>query len=215
MLVGLMVALVGGATDLSAFWKSQLPAAGPAAVGRLEVAILLGAGAGVFVGAIVQVARTNRAARIEAQPAAGQWISMLVVGTSDDELRRIAADLDVEDVLRAALGDLATRLAACPDAFSSGSLEFDILATDEAGRHAWTIATTDGAPAAAPGSTTPVAVTLAMSFPLLLQLLAGTVDVGDAVDAGRVTVDGDSTIVTQIAPYLSERAPIGDRASAS
>ena len=45
--VALMVALIGGATDLSALWKSQLPDAGPAWLTRVEVVIALGLGGGL------------------------------------------------------------------------------------------------------------------------------------------------------------------------
>ena len=59
--VGLMVALVGGATDLSSLWKSQLPPAGPDLLTRLEVAVALGLGAGVALGALVRLVMSERA----------------------------------------------------------------------------------------------------------------------------------------------------------
>ncbi|MDQ1380244.1 MAG: hypothetical protein QOJ71_963, partial [Actinomycetota bacterium] len=81
--VGLLVALIGGATDLAALWKSQLPDAGPAWLTRLEVAVALGLGVGLVAGALIRMVRS----RADAPPAAeGRWLSLLVSGLSDAEL---------------------------------------------------------------------------------------------------------------------------------
>jgi hypothetical protein len=214
VLVGLMIALVGGATDLASFWKSQLPAAGPAALSRWEVAFLLGAGAGVAVGALIQVIRTGRPGRERAEPESGQWLSMLVVGLSDKELRRIAADLDVDEILGAALADLAGRLDAAPGVFAGGALVIDVVADDGAGRHTWSIGAPDASRVVAE-RVEPAALTIGATFPRLLQLLAGTVALDAAVAAGHVTTDGNAALVATITPYFSERAATADRAPAS
>ena len=57
--VALLVALIGGATDLSALWKSQLPDAGPPWLTRVEVVIALGLGGGLVVGALVRMMRSR------------------------------------------------------------------------------------------------------------------------------------------------------------
>src|SRR5207237_9287355 len=93
--VGLMVALVGGASDGSSWWHSQLPSAGPDLLTRLEVALALGLGGGIAFGAVARLALSERstAARTARERDPAKWLSMLVVGLDDSELRRIAVEL--------------------------------------------------------------------------------------------------------------------------
>jgi hypothetical protein len=202
--VGLMVALIGGATDLSALWKSQIPTAGPAVVTRLAVAISLGLGAGLMVGAIIRMVRSGP--QPPAHETEGRWLSLLVVGLSDAELARIAHDLDADEVLDVAMRELATRLAPLADAFESRALEIRV---DD--QHVWSLAGAGVAVTATRGVANASEKTIVRSsFPVLLQLLAGTV----APDDPRVTVEGDTAFYARIAPYLPERtsAPPDDAA---
>ncbi len=210
LFVGLMVALVGGATDVTSLWKSQLPPVGPDWLTRAEVAVALGLGAGVAIGALVRLVRSDHGRRSETREQRREWLATLVVGLSDSELRRIAAELDVDDVLGAALGDLSVRLQNCEDAFTAGAIVLDIAADDDTGLHTWSLT-----PAASRGRAEPVATELALPFPLLLQLLAGTVALDDAVASGRVRATGDASVVARVAPFLGERATPRDRAPAS
>jgi hypothetical protein len=200
--VGLLIALVGGATDLSALWKSQLPTVGPRALTRLEVALSLGLGAGIAIGALVRILRTERTRR-RAVPT-GHWISMLVVGLSESEIRRIAAELDVDEVLDAALGELAERLEHGNVVFD-GSLVIDVVADDDAGRHTWSITRRDGELAPERGSVAPSAVEIGTSFPVLLQLLAGTLSFDEARQARRVTARGTESDLAALAAALPEQ----------
>jgi hypothetical protein len=223
--VGLMVALVGGASDVTSLWHSQLPPAGPDVLTRLEVALALGLGGGIALGALARIAFGERStpARATTERDHGSWLSMLVVGLDDYELRRIAAELDVDDVLSAALPDLAARLRACPDAFDAGALVLEVAADDEAGPHRWSIVWRDGTPVAEPGIVTPSAAELGVTFPALLQLLAGVLTFEAAVTTGRVVPRGDADVAALVGRHFAEDRrvastaahPPTDRASAS
>jgi hypothetical protein len=225
LFVGLMVALVGGASDLSSLWHSQLPSAGPHVLSRLEVALDLGIGGGLALGALARIAFAERASRAgaptERDPA--KWLSMLVVGLDESELRRIAAELDVYEVLSAALPELAARLQACPGVCNGGALVLDIAADDETRRHPWSIVRRDDNLVAVPERVTPAVAELAVTFPVMLQLLAGVLTLETAVATGRVMVRGDTTVVALVARHFSEEGHAGataanaptDRASAS
>lgn len=196
--VGLMVALVGGATDLSALWKSQVPNAGPAALTRLEIAISLGLGAGLVAGAITRMVRTGREPRLDETD--GRWLSLLVVGLSDAELARIAFDLDADEVLDAATRELALRLEPVADVLASGAFELRVQARTE---QSWSLVSDGETVSVTRGAVAEPAVIVRAAFPVVLQLLAGTV----APDDVRVVVDGDRAVYERIAPYLPERTP--------
>jgi hypothetical protein len=208
--VGVMVALVGGATDLSALWKSQLPNAGPNWLTRLEVVVALALGAGVVAGALLRIVLSGSGNRLRDE-GNRRWLSLLVVGLDDAELERIARELDADDVLDTALRDLATRLQPVADQFAVGSLAFEVD-----GGH-WTIARDEsGAVASRRGHDASVVTTIATTFPRALQLLAGVIPITDE----RVERRGEIAFVERIAPYLAEPAgPVsdhpGDRAPAS
>jgi hypothetical protein len=189
--VGLLVALIGGVSDLSALWKSQLPDAGPAGLMRFEVVVALGLGAGLVVGALVRMVRSRAVA-----PAAehGRWLSLLVSGLSEPELARIAADLDVDEVLEVA--------------FAGGPVAF--VVTDDEPLAVWTLgpAGVGGELHAVRGQVASPAAEIRAPFTVLLQLLAGTVPVDDARAATRLTLVGDTALVAELAPYLPEQGPV-------
>ena len=222
--VALLVALIGGATDLSALWKSQLPDAGPAWLTRVEVVVALGLGAGLVVGALVRMVRSRTVVRDDGR---GQWLSLLVSGLSDTELARIVRELDVDDVLEVALRELAVRAAPVADAFAGGSLAF--VVTDQAVPALWSVARNtspkaspnDATPGmrAARGRVEPVAAEIRAPFAVTLQLLAGTLAVDDAVARALIRTTGDAAFVARLAPYIPEAPTVTpareDPASAS
>ncbi|MDQ1477210.1 MAG: hypothetical protein QOE62_2439 [Actinomycetota bacterium] len=63
ILVGGMVALVSGLSDLSTLWKSQLATAGPHLLARAEVAAGLGLGLGVVAGAVAALRQSAPSGR--------------------------------------------------------------------------------------------------------------------------------------------------------
>lgn len=230
--VGLLIALIGGATDLSALWKSQIPDAGPAWLTRVEVVIALGIGSGLVIGALIRMLRSRHTA-VENRTR-GKWLSVLVTGLSDAELARIVPELDADEVLDVALRELATRAETIAGAFAAGSMAF--VLSDQPGPSTWSITRADGstdgpdgstagsdrrngtAPLAArKGTAEPEAAGLHAPFVVMLQLLAGTLAVGDAIARGLVEVTGDSEFVAQLAPYIPEwsTSGTGDPASAS
>jgi hypothetical protein len=202
--VALMIALVGGATDLSSLWKSQLPSVGPAWLARVEVVIALALGLGVAAGALVRALRSERTApRTEPQG----WLSLLVEGLDDASVARIAADLDVDDVVGAVLADLARRARPVADALMHGSV---VLVVDGA---RWSLVTRDGEVHAEQGVSEPVAAQIELAFPRLLQVLGGTRELDPS------SVSGEESVVDQLARYLPEQtratASRPDRAPAS
>jgi len=218
--VGLLVALIGGATDLSALWKSQLPDAGPDWLTRGEVVVALGLGGGLAVGALFRMLRSRTATPDDGR---GQWLSLLVSGLSDAELARIARDLDADEVLEVAFRELALRAQPAADAFAVGSAAFVVTDRDEP--VVWSVTRADdtaGAQAglrAARGRAGPVAVEIRVSFVVALQLLAGTLLVDDAVARSLMATTGDAALLARLAAYIPETATVTaaaeDRASAS
>jgi len=212
MFVGVLVALVGGATDLSSLWKSQLPNAGPHWLTRTLVAVALGLGAGMALGALIRMLRSGRVASARQQ---GQWLSLLVVGLRDDELERIARDLDADEVLEMACSDLAARLEPATADLAAGALVL-VISTDAPpapAEHVWSIAPdATGALVATRGRAERVAAELHSRFPLLLQVLAGAVPIADAIANGSVRVEGDVDSVLRHADAFAEpgsvRAPV-------
>lgn len=217
--VGLLIALIGGATDLSALWKSQIPDVGPAWLTRVEVVIALGIGSGLVVGALTRMLRSRTAP--DERGSSGQWLSVLVAGLSDAELARIVPELDADEVLDVALRELATRAEPVAGAFATGSIAF--VVTDQPGPSTWSISRADsidgrnGAKTlvAARGTVTPEAAALRAPFVVMLQLLAGTAAVDDAVARALAEVTGDADFVARLAPYLPETSTSGTGGPAS
>jgi hypothetical protein len=204
--VALLVALIGGATDLSALWKSQLPDAGPAWLTRVEVVVALGLGGGLVVGALVRMLRSRT---IEHADGRGQWLSLLVSGLSDAELARLVRELDADEVLEVAIGELARRAEPVADAFANGSAAFDL--TDRDAPVVWSIDFgTDATDRlrAVRGRVEPTAAEIHAPFAVALQLLAGTLRFDDAVARSLIVVTGDAAFVARFAPYIPETAGV-------
>jgi hypothetical protein len=203
--VGLLVALIGGATDVSALWKSQLPDAGPAWLTRVEVVMALGLGAGLVVGALVRMIRSRATERVG---GGGPWLSLLVVGLSDAELARIVPELDADEVLEVALRELSMRCAPVFGAFANGALLF--VVADQPDAATWSVGLGADAPdlRATRGRAEPIAAEIRAPFAVLLRLLAGALRLDDAIERSSVTVAGDAALVTAVAPYLPESAPV-------
>jgi hypothetical protein len=200
--VALLIALIGGATDLSALWKSQLPDAGPAWLTRVEVVIALGLGGGLVAGALFRMVRSRAVTHPDGR---GQWLSLLVTGLSDAELARIARELDPDDVLEVALRELAARAQPIADSFENGSAL--LVVTDQAPPVVWSLARTEaGDIRAVGGRVEPVAIEIRAPFAVTLQLLAGTLPLGDATARDLVETSGDPEFLAQLAPIVSETA---------
>jgi hypothetical protein len=204
--VALLVALIGGATDLSALWNSQVPDAGPAWLTRVEVVFALGLGGGLVVGALARVLRSRTVVPADGR---GQWLSLLVSGLSDAELSRIARELDVDEVLEVAIRELAARAEPVADGFADGSMAF--VVTDGEVPVIWSVARADDASTglrAARGRVEPPAAEIRAPFAVTLQLLAGTLLVDDAVARSLIVTAGDAAFVARLAPYLPETATV-------
>ena len=205
--VGLLVALIGGATDISALWNSQLPDAGPTWLTRVEVALALGLGAGLVVGAIVRMLRSRPREEVEGD---GRWLSLLVTGLSDAELARIVPELDADEVLEVALRDLSVRAAPVADAFADGALVFDV--TDDPDAVTWSVGLTGDEAArtlrATRGRAESTAAEIHAPFAVMLRLLAGSVSIDDALARSLLSIGGDAELVATVAPYLPEGARV-------
>jgi hypothetical protein len=186
VLVGLMVALVGGATDLSSLWKSQLPTVGPAWATRVGVVVSLSLGLGVAVGALIRAIRTERAVP---KTASEPWLTALVTGLDDAAVDQIAAKLDPDDVIAIALSDLAKRAQPVADQCGDRAIVF-VVDGD-----AWSLHAHDGAFAVAHSRVEPVGYEARLTFARLLQVLAGTRQ-----------LDADTEVVELLAPYIAESA---------
>ena len=212
-LVGLMVGLTGGLTDLDALWRSQIPTIGPAWLARAEVAVALGLGLGVAVGAIVALAR-ERSRRSVPVERAGR-VAGLVAGLDDRELRRIAAGLDVDVTLGGLMAELAVRCAPDVPLLAAAPVRWEVVAADADAPRLWRLAVADGAVVAAPEAADRGAevsgVRVRVSFPTFLRLVAGVVTLDGAVGDGRAEVSGPSEVTVRLAARLPEVPASPDR----
>ena len=204
LLVGAMVGSVSGISDLSYLWKSQLPSVGPSVLARGEVAAAFGLGFGLAAGALAALRRSapKAAVRRNRDP---RWLERLVAGLDDDQVTIECERLDAGEVVPLALSDLAERLEPIASDLGSDGLVFVVLAEDEIGTHVWSIV---AAPVGSSGlrvqrgRPAPARAELRTTFPALLGLLAGTLDVERAVTTGRLDTDGDAVFVAAVEARL-------------
>ena len=205
VLVGVMIGLVSGLTDLSYLWKSQLPTVGPDAIARAEVAIAFGLGLGLAVGALLALRRSApaRPARPARDP---HWVERLVAGLDDEQVARESARLDAGEVVPAALADAAHRLGPIADQLGADALVFVVLAQDQIGTHVWSItAAAVGAHGlrVQQGRPAPARTEVRVTFPAFLCLLGGRLGVDEAMAAGRLDVEGDRAFLAAVEPMLA------------
>jgi hypothetical protein len=206
VLIGAMVALVGGLSDLSSLWKSQLATAGPDALARAEVAAALGLGAGVVAGALVALWRS--VPRSEMRDASNPgWLVRLVGDLDDDAVALVGNRMVADEVIPIALTGVAERAAAIAPVFGPDALVFVVLAEDRIGSHVWSITSRPGGLRVQRGTPAPMRAELRTTFPAFLQLLAGMRTLEASVAAGRLDVNGDVTLVAAVEPYLHPDTP--------
>jgi hypothetical protein len=201
VLIGSMVALVGGLSDLSSLWKSQLATAGPYGLARAEVAAGLGLGTGVVAGALALLFRTVRGSEIRDERDPG-WLERMVGDLDDDAVALVASRLVADEVIPIALAGVAERAAALAETFGSDALVFVVLAEDRIGSHVWSITAGRAGLRVQRGTPAPARAELRTTFPAFLQLLAGTRTLEASVAAGRLDVNGDQAFVAAVEPYL-------------
>jgi hypothetical protein len=210
LLVGAMVGLVSGLTDLSYLWKSQLPTVGPDAIARAEVATAFGLGLGLAVGALLAL-RASAPARPASGTLDSRWIERLVAGLDHDQVALECGRLDAGEVVPAALADAADRLAPVAEQLGSEALVFVVLAQDQIGTHVWSItAAAAGTPGlrVQRGRPAPVRTEVRVTFPAFLCLLGGRLGVDEAIAAGRLDVDGDRAFLATVEPRLASAVSV-------
>jgi len=201
LLVGAMVALVSGLSDLSSLWKSQLATVGPYALARAEVAAALGLGVGVVAGALAALWRS--AARPGVRNARDpDWLERLVGDLDDEALSVVCARMVADEVIPIALAGFAERAAPAASAFGDDALVFVVLAEDGVGSHTWSITAGARGLRVQRGTPAPMRAELRTTFPAFLQLLAGTRTPEASIAAGRLDVRGDGALVAAVEPYL-------------
>jgi hypothetical protein len=214
VLVGAMVGLVSGLTDLSYLWKSQLPTVAPDALARGAVSVAVGLGFGLAAGALYALVRSGpRApARSARDP---MWLERLVAGLDDDQLIAECARLDAADVVPLALSDATVRLAALAPELGADAIVFIVLAQDEIGSHVWSItAAAMGTPGlrVQRGRPAPARAELRVTFPAFLAVLAGTLTADAAIASGRLDVTGDPAFVAAVTAAFGPSRPDADSA---
>lgn len=201
VLIGAMVALVGGLSDLSSLWKSQLATVGPSWLARAEVAAGLGLGAGVAAGALAALWRSAPPSELRDARDPG-WLERLVGDLDDDAVALVGTRLVADEVIPIALSGVAERATAIAPTFDSEALVFVVLAEDRIGSHVWSITAGRDGLRVQRGTPAPTRAELRTTFPAFLQLLAGTRTLEASVAAGRLDVNGDETFVAAFEPYL-------------
>ena len=201
VLVGAMVALVSGLTDLSSLWKSQLATFGPYALARAEVAAGLGLGAGVVAGAFAAMLRSVPHTEIR-DPHDPRWLERLVGDLDDHALAVVCTRMVADEVIPIALAGVAERAAPLAATLASDALVFVVLAEDQIGSHVWSVTAGARGLRVQRGTPAPMRAEIRTTFPAFLQLLAGTRTLDACVAAGRLDVAGDRALVAALEPYL-------------
>ena len=205
VLVGAMVALVSGLSDLSSLWKSQLATAGPYPLARAEVAAGLGLGVGVVAGALAALRRSvPRPDERDARDP--RWVERLVGDLDDEAVSVVCGRMVADEVIPIALTGLAARAAPALAKFGNDALVFVVLAQDQIGSHVWSITAGTRELRVQRGTPAPACAELRTTFPAFLQLLAGTRTLEESVAAGRLDVSGDTALVAAVEPYLHPEA---------
>jgi hypothetical protein len=212
VLVGAMIGLVSGLTDLSYLWKSQLPTVAPDALARGAVSIAVGLGFGLAAGALYALVRSTprAAARPSRDP---MWLERLVAGLDEDQLVAECARLDAADVIPLALSDVAVRWAPLAKDLGADAIVFVVLAQDEIGSHVWSVtAAAVGTPGlrVQRGRPAPARTELRVTFPAFLALLAGTLTADDAIASGRLDASGDPAFVALVTAAFGAARPDAD-----
>jgi len=205
VLVGVMVALVSGLSDLSSLWKSQLETAGPYLLARAEVAAGLGLGAGVVLGALAALRQATPRA-VEGDARDPRWVERLVGDLDDEAFSVVCSRMVADEVIPIALTGLAARAAPALAKFGNDALVFVVLAQDQMGSHVWSITAGTRELRVQRGTPAPASAELRTTFPAFLQLLAGTRPLADLVAGGRLDVTGDPALVDAVEPYLRPEA---------
>ncbi len=184
VLVGGMIALVSGLSDLSSLWKSQLETTGPTALARAEVAAGLGLGLGLLVGALVALWRSAPGPehRDGQDP---QWVERLIADLDDDAVAVVCNRLVADEVIPIALAGVASRAAPVRTAFGSEGLVFVVLAEDQVGTHVWSITSGTRGLRVQRGTPAPMRAEIRTTFPALLQILGGGRTLAAATAAAR------------------------------
>jgi hypothetical protein len=206
VLVGTLVALGSGLSDLSSLWKSQLATAGPFALARAEVAAGIGLGVGVAAGALAALRRSA------SRPDEGfgrdlRWIERLVGDLDDEAVSVVCNRLVADEVIPIALAGVAARAAPVVERFGNDALVFVVLAEDQIGSHVWSITAGTRALRVERGTPAPARAEVHTTFPGFLQLLAGTRTLEELVAAGRLDLSGDSALIAAVEPYLHPDPP--------
>ncbi|HTK16145.1 MAG TPA: hypothetical protein VL769_07105 [Acidimicrobiia bacterium] len=201
VLVGGMVALVTGLSDLSTLWKSQLATAGPFPLARAEVAAGLGLGLGVATGALAAL-RTSASARRTRDTRDPRWVERLVADLDDEAVSVVCSRMSAEEVIPIALAGLASRAVAVQAELGSGALVFVVLAEDQIGAHIWSLTAEPRGLRVRRGTPAPIRAELRTTFPSFMQLLGGTRTLSVLAAAGRVEVTGDAALVDAVEPYF-------------
>ena len=141
--------------------------------------VALGIGAGLVVGALARMVRTRADRRRTAFGADGSRSSS--TGLSDAELARIAGELDADDVSMSRSAELALRVAPASDAFADGSVVF--VVTGPAEPDVWSIVRGGSRRRCgrSAGGSSPSSAEVHAPFAVMLQLLAGTLSLDDAI----------------------------------
>ncbi len=211
VLVGAMVALVSGVTDLSYLWSSQLPGVGPDVLGRAEVAVALGLGVGLAAGALWALRRSAPEPRTR-DDAGARGVGQLVRGLDEHELDLVCSRLDAAEMIPLALREIAARASGVSGVFGSDGLVFVVLAEDEIGSHVWSLTAGPARAGARPlrvqrGAPAPARAQVRTTFPAFLQIVGGTQTLDQCAAAGRLDVVGDRALVGSIEPFLAQPEP--------
>jgi hypothetical protein len=206
LLVGAMVALVSGVSDLSYLWKSQLPTIGPHVLARAEVVTELGLGFGLAVGALMLLWRATPRGTTHTDHDP-RWVERMVGDLDDTAVDALCGRLVADEVIPLALADVAARAVPAIEAFGDGGLAFVVLAADQIGSHAWSLTAGVRDLRVQRGTPAPVRAEVRTTFPALLQLLAGARTLEESIAAGRLDVNGDPALIAAIEPFLHPDAP--------
>jgi len=116
-------------------------------------------------------------------------LGALVEGRSDEEINQFVKTRGVDTVLGEIFNGMAAAFVPEQAAGQSAVVQYDVAAED--GSHSYQLKVADGKCAMAKGAAEPARITLGLSLPDFLRLIAGKLDGMQAFMSGKLRIGGD------------------------
>lgn len=130
-------------------------------------------------------------------------LATLIAGRSDDEITAGISAQGTDTVLGSVFDGMAA--AFRPDAAKNATAVIQYDVTTPQGTHSYQLNVADGKCTAAKGVSTPARVTLALSLPNFMRLVAGQLNGQEAFMSGKLKLAGDMGIAMVMQGWFQPR----------